>query len=157
MASRDADLATVREGRDEDGQARYRLRVTAPPAEIHAALEMRQTQKSALDAFFAEGWDALLMPITPITAFPHDHADPMNTRTITVNGKPARYMSMLSWISLATSLHAPALALPAGQADGLPVGVQLVGPAGSEERLFALAAAAEEALGGFVPPPLRVP
>ena len=77
----------------------------------------------------------------------------MNARSITVNGKPVPYMSMLNWIALATSLHAPALAVPAGQADGLPVGVQLVGPEGSEDRLFALAAALEDAMGGFSPPP----
>lgn len=154
MAStREADLAAVREGRDPTGQAQYRLRVTAPPAEIRAALERRQMQKDALEGFYAEGWDAILMPITPIAAFPHDHTDPMNARMITVNGETVPYMSMLSWISLATALHAPALAMPAGQANGLPVGVQLVGASGSEDRLFALAAALEESMGGFAPPP----
>ena len=153
--TREADLAAVREGRDRTGEARYRLRVTAPPAQIIAAERMRQTQKDALDAFFAEGWDAILMPITPIPAFRHDHSDPMNARTIDVDGKSVRYMSMLNWIALATSLHAPALALPAGQtAEGLPVGVQLVGPWGGEDRLIDLAAALEEALGEFSPPPL---
>lgn len=152
-ASREADLAAVREGRDDSGQAQYRLRVTAPPAEIRAALDARQQMKDGLEAFFAEGWDALLMPITPVPAFPHDQSDPMNARTITVNGKTVRYMTMLNWIALATALHAPALAVPAGQTDGLPVGVQLVGPEGSEDRLFALAAALEETAGGFTPPP----
>lgn len=154
-ASREADLAAVREGRDQTGEARYRLRVTAPPAQIIAAERMRQTQKDALDAFFAEGWDAILMPITPVPAFPHDHSDPMNARTIDVDGKTERYLSMLNWIALATSLHAPALALPAGQtAEGLPVGVQLVGRWGCEDRLIDLAAALEEAVGRFSPPPL---
>jgi Asp-tRNA(Asn)/Glu-tRNA(Gln) amidotransferase A subunit family amidase len=64
-------------------------------------------------------------------------------------------MTMLCWIALATTLHLPALALPSGSdADGLPVGVQLVGPEHGEDRLFDLAAAAEEVLDGFAPPPL---
>lgn len=40
----------------------------------------------------------------------------------------------------------PAMNVPAGMSDGLPVGVQLVGPMGSEQRLLALAAELEEAL-----------
>lgn len=149
----DTDLAAVREGRDATGQARYRLRATATPAYVSAAQKIRQAQKDALAAFF-DDHDAILMPITTIPAFAHDHS-PINKRTITVNGKTERYMSMLNWIALATSLHAPALALQAGRTpNGLPVGVQLVGPEDSEGGLLNLALAAEEALGGFHPPPL---
>jgi Asp-tRNA(Asn)/Glu-tRNA(Gln) amidotransferase A subunit family amidase len=48
------------------------------------------------------------------------------------------------------------LTVPAGcDADGLPVGVQIVGPRWSEIRLVEVAAALEEAgiLPGFSPPP----
>jgi amidase len=153
----EADLAAVREGRDGTGEARYRLRVTAPAADILAAQRTRQAHKNALAEFF-ENYDAILMPITPIPAFPHDQSDPMNARTIAVDGTAAPYMSMLNWIALATSLHAPALAVPAGRTpEGLPVGVQLVGPSNGEDRLFDLAAAAEEILGGFSPPKLALP
>jgi amidase len=151
---READLAAVREGRDLTGQARYRLRATATDAEIAQAHRARQAHKDALDAFFAEGWDAILMPIAPVPAFPHDHSDPVNARTLDVDGKTVSYMDMLKWISLATSLHAPSLAMPAGQTpEGLPVGVQIVGPWNGEDSLFDLAAAVEEGLGGFEPPP----
>ncbi len=153
-ASREADLAAVRDGRDQTGEARFRLRVTQSDGEIAAALRLRQTHKDALKTFFADGWDAILMPVTTIPPFQHDHSDPMNARTITVNGKTELYVSMLQWISLATSLHAPALAMPAGQTpEGLPVGVQLVGPERGDDTLFGLAAAAESEMG-FVPPPL---
>jgi amidase len=39
----------------------------------------------------------------------------------------------------------PAVTLPAGRVDGLPVGISLVGPAWSEPRLIALAHALEHA------------
>lgn len=149
----DADVMAVREGRDPKGDARYRLRATAGPAEIAAAQKIRQAQKDALARFF-DDYDAILMPVSPVPPFPHDHS-PMNGRTIAVNGKSERYMSMLNWISLATSLHAPALALKAGHTEsGLPVGVQLIGPENGEAGLLNLGLAAEEVLGGFTPPPL---
>jgi amidase len=149
--SREADLALVREGKDTSGQARYRLRATATPAFIAAAQEIRQAQKDALARFF-DDYDAILMPITTVPAFVHDQS-PINARTITVNGKTMPYMSMLNWISLATSLHAPALALQAGRTrEGLPVGLQLVAPEDGEGGLLNLGLAAEEALGGFSPP-----
>jgi len=152
--SREADLAAVRDGRDSTGEARYRLRVTASDAEIAAAHRRRQMHKDALDAFFAEGWDAILLPISPVPPFPHDQSLPLAARKLAIDGKTMNYLDMLFWIALATALHAPALALQAGQtAEGLPVGVQLVGPWNSEDRLFDFAAAVEEGLGGFRPPP----
>ena len=71
-----------------------------------------------------------------------------------LDGKPTPYPNILNWISLATALHAPALAVQAGQtAKGMPVGVQIVGPWNGEDRLFDFAAAVEEGLGGFKAPP----
>jgi amidase len=153
-ATREADLAAVRDGRDPTGQARYRLRVMASDAEILAAQRLRQQQKDGLAEFF-RAYDAIIMPITPIPAFPHDHSNPMNARSITVDGKPTPYMQMLNWIALATSLHAPALAVPAGRTvEGLPIGIQIVGPWQGEDRLFDFGAAVEDGLGPFPPPAL---
>ena len=41
----------------------------------------------------------------------------------------------------------PAISIPCGLADGLPVGFQLAGPAFSENRLFDAAHAVERAIG----------
>ena len=47
----------------------------------------------------------------------------------------------------------PSVNVPAGLLDGLPLGVQLCGPAWSDVRLLALAADLHGRLGGFVPAP----
>lgn len=81
----------------------------------------------------------LVMPTTPQAAFAH--------------GGPAP-SSQADFTGLANIAGLPALAIPAGlDHDRLPVGIQLVGPAGSESRLIALARTLEPTLGGYTPPP----
>jgi amidase len=131
-----------------------RLCWTARFYEVANALAARQRMKDCIAEFFQD-YDALLMPIAPVVAFPHDQADPFFARKLNVEGASVSYMTMLCWIALATTLHLPAIALPTGStAEGLPVGAQLVGPEHGEDQLFDLAAAAEEVLGGFTPPSL---
>jgi amidase len=61
---------------------------------------------------------------------------------------------MLSWIALASACLLPATTVPAGQtADGLPVGVQLIGPHGGDGRTLAVAQAIDEDVHGFAVPP----
>jgi amidase len=100
-------------------------------------------------------FDAILAPITPITAFPHDHRPFGRRRLTTSDGKAMPYVTMLNWISLATALHLPATAIPAGSStSGLPVGVQLIGPLNGDGRMLALAQAIEENVRGFTAPEL---
>lgn len=147
------DRKTIAEG--GDGGAAFRLSSTASYRDIIRAGVVRQKQKDKLAAFFDEGYDAILMPVTPITAFAHNQEGSFASRVIDVDGKSVPYGTLLSWISLATSLHAPALAVQAGRAaNGMPVGVQLVGRLNGEDRLFDLAGAIEQELGGFEAPPL---
>ncbi|HKT84222.1 MAG TPA: hypothetical protein VJQ84_10340 [Solirubrobacterales bacterium] len=47
----------------------------------------------------------------------------------------------------------PALSIPCGLSDGLPVGLQLAGPAFSENRLLDAAHALEQAIGFDPLPP----
>ncbi len=50
----------------------------------------------------------------------------------------------------------PAISVPCGLADGLPVGLQLIGRPFEEELVLSVAAAIEEGSGGYRPPPLAL-
>ena len=154
-AMRPQDLKTVAEGGPSMADALTRLSSTASYRDILRAQVLRQKQRDAMNTLFDDGYDAVLMPIAPVAAFPHNQKGSFNDRVLDVDGREVPYGSLLNWIALATSLHLPALAVQAGQtAAGLPVGVQLVGRMHGEDRLFELAAALEAETGGFRPPPL---
>lgn len=153
---READKKAVEEQGERAAAALYRLRAAASYRDVMRAAIRRQRMKDKVKAFFDSGWSAILMPISPVTAFKHLHEPGFNERTLEADGETIPYSSMLNWIAPATALHAPAFAVPAGRApSGLPVGVQLVGRWHDEDRLFDFAAAIEDALGGFTPPPLQ--
>jgi aspartyl-tRNA(Asn)/glutamyl-tRNA(Gln) amidotransferase subunit A len=86
---------------------------------------------------FDAGVDVLFTPTTPTTAFPigAKSADP--------------YEMYLSDIFTVTANLAgiPAMSVPIGRVDGLPVGGQLMGPHFHERELFAAAYALERSLG----------
>jgi amidase len=101
-------------------------------------------------------YDAILAPISPVAAFPHDHRA-FQSRTLKLSGgETIAYNSMLNWIGLATALGLPATVVPAGQTPaGLPVGVQLIGAQGADGRTLAIAQAIDENVRGFAAPPLK--
>jgi amidase len=130
------------------------LAYTATHREWMAADAVRARLRHEIAELFGR-FDAILAPITPITAFPHDHRPFGRRRLTTSDGKAMPYVSMLNWISLATALHLPATAIPAGSStSGLPVGVQLIGPLNGDGRMLALAQAIEENVRGFTAPEL---
>jgi len=126
---------------------------TATHGEWLSANEARARIGERMKAVFQQV-DVIIAPATPVCAFPHDHS-PFNRRTLTLsNGARIPYRSMLNWIALATACGLPATAIPIGPLpNGLPFGVQVIGPRGGDSRTLAVAEAIEQALGGFTAPP----
>lgn len=87
---------------------------------------LADTKAALVEALGEDGF--LVMPTAPQAAFAHPGS----------SGRPPA--NQADFTCLASVAGLPALALPAGEdADGMPVGVQIVGPAHSEARLFAIA------------------
>lgn len=90
-----------------------------------------------------EGVDVLASPTSPTVAFPIGDrtADPY-----------AMYLADVCTIP-ASLAGLPAISIPCGLSDGLPVGLQLAGPAFSENRLLDAAHALEKAIAFDTRPP----
>jgi amidase len=98
-------------------------------------------------------FDAVICPVMPTPAYPHDHSPDQETRRITIDGKKHVYPDQLAWPGIATLPGLPSTAIPTGFApDGLPVGVQIVGPWLEDRTPLKLAELIEREFGGFVPP-----
>ena len=104
-------------------------------------------------AYF-EQVDVFLSPVAFTPAFPHDHSEPQEKRVIATSAGPRHYMDMLNWISPATLTGCPATAAPVGRtADGLPVGLQIMGPFWEDATPITFADLLAREMGGFVAPP----
>jgi amidase len=100
-------------------------------------------------------FDAVICPVMPTPAYPHDHSDDQETRRIKIDGKDYVYPDQLAWPGIATLPGLPATAIPVGLSpEGLPVGVQIVGPWLEDRTPLKLAELIEREFGGFVPPPM---
>ena len=78
---------------------------------------------------FFEGFDVILMPVQPRGAIPHDHSEPQWERTIEIDGVERPYLDLFGWTGPAGAGMLPSTVVPAGIGDdGLPIGVQVVGP-----------------------------
>ncbi|MDM0020629.1 amidase family protein [Variovorax saccharolyticus] len=103
-------------------------------------------------AFFQQ-WDLLLCPVAPTPAFAHDHGE-MAARRLRIDDLEIAYQDQAPWSGIATLTGLPATVMPIGLSDdGLPVGMQVIGPYLEDRTPIAFAEAAERAFGGFVVPP----
>ena len=104
------------------------------------------------EEFFAL-FDVLICPVVFTTAFDHNHEPDMYNRTITVDGVDRSYFELTVWPSVATLPQLPSLTIPIGKnADGLPIGVQVIGPYLEDYTPIAFAQAIEGICSGYTPP-----
>ena len=108
------------------------------------AQKVRTLIKQEHDALF-ERFDLLVSPTSPTVAFP------LGART---ENPLAMYLADVLTIP-SNMAGMPGLSIPCGLSEGLPVGLQLIGPQFSENTLFRAGHALEQALA-FDPVPPRL-
>jgi amidase len=102
---------------------------------------------------FFQDYDVLVTPICATSAFPRDEG-PMGERRIDVDGQEQNHYQQLFWAGLSGLPELPSTIVPTGpDADGLPIGVQLIGPRWGDRVTIGAAAALEAAGCVFRPPP----
>ncbi|GIM68865.1 glutamyl-tRNA(Gln) amidotransferase subunit A [Winogradskya consettensis] len=88
--------------------------------------------------------DVLISPTTPFVAFP------FGSRT-----SDPYQMYLADLYTIPTNLYGgPAISVPCGLSEGLPVGFQIMAPTMADDRMYRVAAALESAVGTFTPPEL---
>jgi amidase len=106
----------------------------------------------AWHAFFQD-YDALLAPIMATPAFEHDHRR-FGERTIRVDSEDRSYWEQVFWAGLAINSYLPSTVFPTGSGeDGLPIGLQIIGPQYGDLITIALAGHLEAAGFAFQAPP----
>jgi amidase len=94
--------------------------------------------------FFDRGYDVLACPVTQVSPFPVESEYP----TVVAGVQMTNYIDWMESCWRITVTGCPALSLPAGfDADGLPVGIQLVTRQGADVQLLRIAKALEQATG----------
>jgi mandelamide amidase len=111
-----------------------------------------------LQALYAEYFranrvDAILFPTTVAAAVPIDTA--AGSGKFMLNGAAVdTFATMIRNTDPGSNAGIPGLALPAGMTSGgLPVGIEIDGPLGSDRRLLSIGLAFETVLGKVPPPP----
>jgi len=153
-------MKRLRDGRDADCLHGMRARAETMEHRDWLRLDEQRHDLTRRWADLLAGVDVLLCPVIPVTAPAHDPVDDLDEvasvdrrieRTITVNGEPRPYLDQLTW-NIATGLAGlPVTVAPAGlAADGLPVGVAIVGDRYADRTTIDFAAA----LADVIPPSL---
>ncbi len=107
------------------------------------AQRVRTLIKRDFDLVFGDGIDAILTPATPSAAF--------GLAEMTTASPIEMYLNDIFTVTV-NMAGLPGIAVPAGlTADGLPLGVQLIGRPFDEAMLFRTAQVIEDAAGRFAP------
>jgi amidase len=103
-------------------------------------------------------FDVVLCPVVPTPAFLHDQSPDQWRRTIEIDGGNYNYGDQLVWAGIASAPGLPSTVVPVGRSkDGLPIGVQILGPMYEDRTSLRFAELIERKFGGFEPPLLDMP
>ncbi len=115
----------------------------------------RERIRTAWAAFFQE-YDAVLMPISPVSPFRHNQDGNWQTRTLISEGDRRPYGDLLRWTILTGMAYLPSTTPPIGlDEDGLPVSFQIVGRYGGDLTTIRLAQHLARLGAGYQRPPLQ--
>ena len=110
-------------------------------------LDAIERARAAWAELFAE-FDVVLAPPFGTAAFPHTDNPEWGERTHIINGQPTPYGAQIAWSGIATFPGLPATCAPIGKTKaGLPVGVQIIGPAYEDRTTIAFAGLIEREFG----------
>jgi amidase len=138
---------------DDSAVSRFVRGFTMRHRDWLAANEVRERLRAAWAEFF-QRFDAVLCPISPVAAQPHNQEGELIGRQMMVNGKSRSYIDQIVWAGVIGVAFLPAVVAPVGcTSDGLPVGAQLVGPYLEDRTPLDLARRMADVVGGFTPPP----
>ncbi|HEX4985253.1 MAG TPA: amidase [Burkholderiales bacterium] len=158
-ALNDAQFARQREldAKAKPGDDRYETWMmhanTMPVREWHAWNEKRERIRRAWAQYFDE-WDLLLCPAAATPAFPHNQGGERWERMVMVNGRPQPSTTQMFWAGYPGMAYLPSTVAPAGfSREGLPIGVQIVGPLYGDLATIAAARFLEREHLAFSPPP----
>ncbi|GAA2500299.1 amidase [Winogradskya humida] len=113
-----------------------------------AADTVRAVQRAQWGELFTDV-DIVVAPVFSTPAFLHDHSEPMTMRTIPIDGEEHNHLDQLAWGGIATAPGLPSTAVPVTRsAQGLPIGVQLIGPLFEDHTPIRFAELLDREFGG---------
>ena len=115
--------------------------------------ERRDQNRAKWSHFFAD-FDVLLAPVAITAAFPHMHEGTLYSRNLCIDGVDRPYSQLIVWTAQFGYVGLPSTVVPVGlTSNGLPVGIQVIGPYLGDRSTLAFARHIEALLGGYQVPP----
>ena len=138
---------------DDQGGAAQALRAaTLHHRDWLVGNETRHKMRLKWAEFFRD-WDVLICPAVTTAAFPHNHEGDPFSRSLIVNGKARPIAEQLFWAGYSGLFYLPSTVAPATLTpEGLPSGVQIIGPQYGDLTCLRLARLLEREHRAFVPP-----
>ncbi|RSM43216.1 amidase [Amycolatopsis balhimycina DSM 5908] len=153
VAGIDAGLAQLPPAAGDLG-ARHRRGLVQRHRDWLGADEERWQMRRQWAGFFQD-YDVLVCPVWTLPAIPHDQSPDLDARVIEVNGVTRPYWDLVTWAGIANLLGLPAASVPIGRTrgDGLPVGLQIIGPYLEDRTVIEFARHVAQHVPGFEAPP----